>query len=75
MINENKFYENGTLSDAATAKNFGNSMNDQAVKDEGILEHKTNELPEDSTKLQDNLRNISEVASYRQRRRSNDTIF
>lgn len=75
LMNENKSEDDATLFDVTAKGNFGSSMNVRAVKGEGSLERKTNELPEDSTKLQDNLRNISEDTSNRQRRQSHTGIF
>jgi spore coat protein CotH len=75
LINENKSEDDATLFDVTAKGNFGSSTSDQAVKGAGSLERKTNELPEDSTKLLDNLRNISEDTSNRQGRRSNTGIF
>lgn len=75
LINENKSKNDATLFDVTAKGNLGSSMNDQAVKGAGSLERKTNELPEDSTKLQDNLRSISEDTSNRRGRRSNTGIF
>lgn len=75
MINENKSEDDATLLDVAAKGNFGSSMNDRAVKGAGSLERKTNELPEDSTKPQDNLRNISVDTNNRRGRRSNTGIF
>lgn len=75
LINENKSEDDATLFDVAAKGNFESSMNDRAVKGAGILKLKRNELPEDSAKLQDKSRKISEDTNNRRGRRSPAGIF
>ena len=74
-MNENKSEDDTTFFTVAGKGNFGSSTSDQGAKDAGSLERKTNELPEDPTKLPDNLRNISEDTINRRPKRSNTGIF